>query len=139
MDNEEMNLAELLKQTAEENQTRKILAILEESESLEDAKEKALKYGCDGIMIGRGVFGNPFFFSTSQREVSVSLRLATLVEHTKLFEEILGKYKNFAIMKKHFKAYVNGWDGAKELRVKLMETENATQVEAIIKKFIQTF
>ena len=40
MDNEEMNLAELLKQTAEENQTRKILAILEESESLEDAKEK---------------------------------------------------------------------------------------------------
>lgn len=32
--------AELLKQTAEENQTRKILAILEESESLEDAKEK---------------------------------------------------------------------------------------------------
>ena len=37
MDNEEMNLAELLKQTAEENQTRKIL---EESESLEDAKEK---------------------------------------------------------------------------------------------------
>ena len=35
-----MNLAELLKQTAEENQTRKILAILEESESLEDAKEK---------------------------------------------------------------------------------------------------
>lgn len=40
MNNEEMNLAELLKQTAEENQTRKILAILEESESLEDAKEK---------------------------------------------------------------------------------------------------
>lgn len=44
MDNEEMNLAELLKQTAEENQTRKILAILEESESLEDAKEKVKAY-----------------------------------------------------------------------------------------------
>ena len=40
MDNEEMNLAELLKQTVEENQTRKILAILEESESLEVPKEK---------------------------------------------------------------------------------------------------
>ena len=40
MDNEEMNLAELLKETAEENQTRKILAILEESKDLEDAKEK---------------------------------------------------------------------------------------------------
>ena len=40
MDNEGMNLAELLKETAEENQTRKILAILEESKDLEDAKEK---------------------------------------------------------------------------------------------------
>ena len=40
MEYEEMNLAELLKQTTEENQTRKILAILEESEDLEKAKEK---------------------------------------------------------------------------------------------------
>lgn len=40
MENEEMNLAELLKETTEENQTRKILAILEESEDLEKAKEK---------------------------------------------------------------------------------------------------
>lgn len=37
---EEMNLAELLKETAEENQTRKILEILENSSDLEDAKEK---------------------------------------------------------------------------------------------------
>ena len=40
MENDEMNLAELLKETAEENQKRKILAILEESEDLEKAKEK---------------------------------------------------------------------------------------------------
>lgn len=40
MEHEEMNLAELLKRTTEENQTRKILAILEESEDLEKAKEK---------------------------------------------------------------------------------------------------
>jgi tRNA-dihydrouridine synthase len=41
-------------------------------------------------------------------------------------------------MKKHYKAYVNGFDGAKELRIKLMETENASQVEKIIKKFLET-
>lgn len=40
MENEEMNLAELLKETVEENQTRKILAILEESKDLEEAKKK---------------------------------------------------------------------------------------------------
>lgn len=40
MENEEMNLAELLKETTEENQTRKILAILEECKDLDEAKEK---------------------------------------------------------------------------------------------------
>lgn len=40
MENEEMNLAELLKETTEENQTRKILAILDESRDLAEAKEK---------------------------------------------------------------------------------------------------
>lgn len=37
---EEMNLGEMLKELSEENQTRKILAILEDCESLEEAKEK---------------------------------------------------------------------------------------------------
>jgi tRNA-dihydrouridine synthase len=41
-------------------------------------------------------------------------------------------------MKKHFKAYVNGFDGAKELRVELMETENATQVGEIVERFLKT-
>ncbi len=61
-----------------------------------------------------------------------------MVEHTKLFEELLGKKKNFAIMKKHFKAYVNGFDGAKELRVELMATQNAREVGIIIKRFLKT-
>jgi tRNA-dihydrouridine synthase len=59
-----------------------------------------------------------------------------MVEHTKLFEALLGPYKNFAIMKKHYKAYVNGFDGAKELRMKLMEAENAEQIEAQVKEFL---
>lgn len=38
--NEEMNISELLKQVAEENQTRKILEILNECKDLEEAKAK---------------------------------------------------------------------------------------------------
>jgi len=103
--------------------------------NLEDGKNKIKESGCDGVMIGRGIFGNPFLFSVSQREVSVSQRLQVMVEHTKLFEKLFGKYKNFAIMKKHYKAYVNGFDGAKELRMKLMEAKNADEVEKIVKNF----
>jgi len=103
---------------------------------LKDAKRKVVETGCDGVMLGKAIFGNPWLFSVSPREVSVSQRLATLVEHTKLFEKMLGKDKNFAIMKKHYKAYVNGFVGAKELRIKLMEAENASQVENTINDFL---
>ena len=104
-------------------------------ESLEQGRKLAKETGCDGIMIGRGIFGNPWLFS--EKIPTIKEKLKVLVEHTKLFEKILGKHKNFAVMKKHYKAYVNGFDGAKELRVKLMETKSASEVESIIKDFLK--
>lgn len=65
--------------------------------------------------------------------VSLEERFEALIEHTKLFEELL-PHKNFAIMKKHYKAYINGFHGAAELRAELMEAPDATAVEAIIHK-----
>lgn len=104
--------------------------------SVHDGKEKANGSGCDGVMIGRGVFGTPWLFAENS-EKSVEERLKILVEHTKLFEEKLGDIKSFAIMKKHYKAYVHGFDGAKELRMELMEAENADNVAKIIELFLK--
>ncbi|OGZ12137.1 MAG: hypothetical protein A2942_02600 [Candidatus Lloydbacteria bacterium RIFCSPLOWO2_01_FULL_50_20] len=67
---------------------------------------------------------------------TIEEKLRVMVEHTKLFHELLGDVKNFAVMKKHYKAYVNGFDGARELRMKLMETENPEQVESIVRGFL---
>jgi nifR3 family TIM-barrel protein len=120
--------------------------------SLDEAREKIKKYGCDGVMIGRGVFGNPWFFSTTpaseghpslekegkaEGPTLISLKTKALVEHIKIFDKELLKKgdKTFAVMKKHFKAYINGWDGAKELRVRLMETENPKQAISILTTF----
>ena len=108
--------------------------------NLKDAKDKALEYGCDGVMIGRGVFGNPWFFSSDQSsEVTLEEKLKVLIEHTQIFEReiLIPKHKHFAVMKKHFKAYVNDFPGAKELRIKLMETESAKEVEKIINDFLK--
>ena len=123
---------------------------------IDDARRKCKETGCDGIMLGRAIFGNPWLFAGCQgcqgrsltqdfmsrfmsrtvldNEAGVSLKekLRVMLEHTKLFEKMLGKYKNFAIMKKHFKAYINGFDGAKEIRMKLMEAKNAKQVKDIV-------
>ena len=129
-----------------------------------DARAKAAKTKCDGVMLGRAIFGNPFLFSNSRelenrenREVvGVKEKLKVMVEHAKLFEEmlglkrhrslgrtdsrgesVLGGIKSFAIMKKHFKAYAEGFPGAKDLRIKLMETTTVAEVEVVVKEFLQ--
>ncbi|MFA6077510.1 MAG: tRNA-dihydrouridine synthase [Candidatus Paceibacterota bacterium] len=101
-----------------------------------DAKRKVEETSVDGVMLGRAIFGNPFLFGSDKREVSIKERLEIMVEHTKLFEELFKNEKNFAVMKKHYKAYVHGFDGAKELRVELMETKTAKEVEELVKKFL---
>lgn len=100
---------------------------------VEDAKKKAADSGADGVMLGRAIFGRPWLFAG---EAPIEFRLRVLVEHTKLFEELLGDIKNFAIMKKHFKAYVEGFPGAKELRMELMDAHNAAEVERSVQAFI---
>ncbi len=78
--------------------------------------------------------GDPRTFAEAFPLEAAKLHVA--VEHTKLFEELLGDIKSFAIMKKHFKAYVEGFSGAKELRMQLMEATNAQEVENLIKDFL---
>jgi nifR3 family TIM-barrel protein len=108
--------------------------------SIKDGEEKIQKYGCDGVMIGRGIFGNPWFFLLNQDfEVTLEEKLRVLIEHAHLFEKTLSKprHKSFSVMKKHFKAYINGFDHAKELRIKLMETNSAKEVENTINDFLK--
>ena len=62
-------------------------------------------------------------------------KLKLLIEHITLFDKTWGKTKNFSIMKKHFKAYVAGWAGTKELRTKLMKTDNAKEVKQLVKAY----
>src|SRR3989338_1073200 len=121
---------------------------------LEDAGQKIKETGADGAMLGRAIFGRPWLFAAGEAEIpfsgemnttptppketsaSLEKRLRVMVEHTKLFEELLGDIKSFAIMKKHFKAYCEGFPGAKELRIKLMEAKDASEVERLVEEYI---
>lgn len=105
--------------------------------SIADAEQKVADTGADGVMLGRAIFGNPWLFHPEKdlSNVSIEERLRVLVEHTKLFEELLS-FKNFAIMKKHYKAYVNTFPGAAELRAELMEKNTSEEIEASIEAFL---
>ncbi len=106
--------------------------------SLDDAKLKIKQSGVNGVMLGRAIFGNPWLFDQNKKEVSTRERLEVMLEHTRTFVEYLGEHKNFNIMKKHYKAYINNFQGAKELRIKLMESESYEQIEKHTKDFIDS-
>jgi len=131
-----------------------------------DGLDKIRVSGVDGAMVGRALFGNPWFFHPNRtlpvhlkalptkgvnrdtlyeergdeegvEYISLEERLRVLVEHSKLFTELL-PFKNFAIMKKHYKAYVNSFAGAAELRAKLMEQDDVARVEAVVADYLQS-
>lgn len=119
-------------------------------QTIHDGYTKYLETGADGVMIGRGIFGNPWLFThlyDEQKKTgepgnpympTVEERLRCMIEHTCLFEKYLGDIKSFSIMKKHYKAYVNGFDGAKELRTELMESaQTADDVKRIVESFLK--
>ncbi len=106
--------------------------------NLEEARARVVETGCDGVMIGRGIFGNPWLFDEKKKEISVEEKLRVMVEHTKLYEELFAGKKSFELMKKHYKAYAHGFPEAKELRVKLMDCHVAREVEDVTNGFLKT-
>lgn len=98
-----------------------------------DAQEKARETGCDGVMIGRGIFGNPWVFAgRSLEDTTPEERLKALLEFAHAFEA-MRPTKSFHLVRKHVKAFATGFDGAAELRGKLMETASADEMEAVLK------
>jgi nifR3 family TIM-barrel protein len=102
--------------------------------TLEETLEKVKKYNLDGAMIGRGIFRNPWFFNPkiNPETVTKKERLELLLKHTKLFEQTWGKRKDFHILKRFFKIYINSFPGAVELRAEIMQTNNYEEVEKLI-------
>lgn len=92
------------------------------------------KFGVDGVMIGRGIFTNPWVFEKNvERKIrSQKDYLELLLKHVKLFDEVWGKRKNFEIMKKFFKMYVREFEGSADLREKLMKCKNLHEVERVV-------
>lgn len=98
--------------------------------SREEGLEKVKRYGVDGIMIGRGIFEDPFLFNEGKQitNLSVKERMDLYLSHIALFEKLWGKRKNFAILKKFCKVYIKGFEGASEFRTMLMESKNYNEM-----------
>jgi tRNA-dihydrouridine synthase len=106
-----------------------------------EAKEKCNQYKVDGVMIGRGVFDNPWCFDKSVHpHQPITGELLTLMrKHVQLFEKTWGPGKtclpagrNFAILKKFFKVYIRGFDDASDYRVRAMAATTPEEVYSLL-------
>lgn len=95
--------------------------------------ELARRYGVDGIMIGRGVFKNPYAFEKNPKEHSSKELLDLLRLHLDLFDQYSKlELRSFKPLHRFFKIYVKGFKGASELRNQLMNTESTDEVRALL-------
>lgn len=104
--------------------------------SSEDGNQKAKENNLDGIMIGRGIFDNPWFFS-NKKSATPKERINLLIEHINNFENLWGRSKNYDVLKRFFKIYISNWDGAKDLRTQLMATKNGQEAKSIVDRYLK--
>ncbi|MCR4305604.1 MAG: tRNA-dihydrouridine synthase, partial [Candidatus Daviesbacteria bacterium] len=98
--------------------------------SLKDARGKCQEYGIDGVMIGRGIFENPWIFNEEKdiEKVPPQERIDLFIKHLNLYKTIWGDTKNFENMKKFVKCYVKGFREASEIRERLMRTKSLDEL-----------
>ncbi len=98
--------------------------------------EVAEKYGVDGIMIGRGIFKNPYAFEKEAKEHSPQ----ELIELLKLQLDLQDNYseqvpRSIVGLHRFFKIYIKGFPGANDLRISLMDTKSTAEVREILAAF----
>lgn len=90
----------------------------------------------DGVMIGKGIFHNPWIFEKNFKEHTTGESLQLLLDHTKLYCQTYPEKHRFAALKKYFKMYVRSFDGADALKKQLMETKTYPDVEKLVKPYV---
>ena len=94
--------------------------------------QKFIDMGVDGIMIGRGVFHNPFCFEKTPHEHSREELLDLMRYHLDLYDKY--ELAPYDPLKHFYKIYINNFPGASDLRAKLMETKSTAEAREVLQK-----
>ena len=98
------------------------------------------RYGVDGVMVGRGIFEDPYLFSTDGRagrfqSAPEDEHVQLLTDHLRLYEQTWGEGRNYEILKKFYKIYLTGFDGADSLRDELNATHDYAGAHDVLRRW----
>ncbi|QBX58190.1 tRNA dihydrouridine synthase [Staphylococcus aureus] len=129
-------LIEAIKNLRDEIAPNTLLTINGDIPDRKTGLELAEKYGIDGVMIGRGIFHNPFAFEKEPREHTCKELLDLLRLHLSLFNKYeKDEIRQFKSLRRFFKIYVRGIRGASELRHQLINTQSIAEARALLDEF----
>ncbi|MBP5633870.1 tRNA-dihydrouridine synthase family protein [Candidatus Saccharibacteria bacterium] len=94
--------------------------------------QKFVEQGVDGIMIGRGVFQNPFCFEKTPKVHTREELLDLMNYHLDLYEKY--ELHPYDPLKHFYKIYVNNFPGASDLRAELMQTKTIAEARKVISR-----
>ncbi len=102
--------------------------------SREQAEKLAKEYKLDGIMIGRGIFNDPYIFSKNSpwQDMTKEQKLGLFKYHVELFHKTWGSTRPVKILNKFCKVYINNFEGASEIREKLMAAKDFDELLSLI-------
>ncbi len=110
----------------------------------EDAERMAKVTACDGIMMARGVRGNPWIFEqvkayqstgTYKKEIEFEEVKKMILRHTRMLVEYKGEYTAIRHMRKHVTWYVAGYHGSAKLRNQIVRIESLNDLERLLDNY----
>lgn len=104
----------------------------------EDAENLRKIHGIDGVMIGKGIFSNPWVFELQPKIHSEWEYLDLLLRHAKLYSEIYPDKRHFGPMKKFMLGYLKNFRNAQNLKEKIIHTSNYNEVLETINLFYKS-
>ena len=122
-----------IKKLRDELAPHTLLTINGDIPDYQTGRELVDQYGVDGVMIGRGVFKNPFAFEKEAQEHSPLEFIDLFRYHLDLFDQY--SPKPFQALRRSFKIYIREFKGANDLRIALMETKTSDEARALLDEF----
>lgn len=111
----------------------------------EDAARMIKQTGCDAVMVARGARGNPFIFTKIREylttgnitEIPFKTSLEAGFKELSLLVEAFGEKPACMKMRGRFSNYVKGFDGAKDLRLKIIQAQTVNDFKELFSSFLQ--
>ena len=102
--------------------------------NFETIQQHVSQQGVDGVMVGTGVFKNPWMFNQQLPDITMEMRIALIRKHIMLYDSVWQGKQNYNVLKRFYKIYINGFEGAADWRDQLMRTNECAGALEVVRR-----